>query len=145
MNWINYCESQVQCGLGNSVPYTDHFSNQIGGSFYAGVKRQQGYGLGGLLAKLGRYVVPLLKPIAKSVGKQAIRSGISLAGDILEGHNPKEAFKQNLKDGTKKLFKKVVKINTPAKKTVKRKRKAKKVISSKSKRPRTQDIFDEHV
>ena len=60
--------------------------------------------------------MPLLKPIAKSVGKQAIRSGISLAGDILEGHNPKEAFKQNLKDGTNKLFQKVVKINTPPKK-----------------------------
>ena len=137
MDWTKNFASQAQSGLGNSFPYADHYSRQIGGGFYAGVKRQQGYGLGGLLAKLGRFVLPILKPVAKSIRKQAIRSGVQMAGDILDGQNPKQAFKQNLKQGTKKLFQKVVK-----KKPVKRKRKAKRVISSKTKRSRQQDIFD---
>ena len=47
--------------------------------------------------------------MAKSIGKQAIRSGVQMAGDILEGHNPKQAFKQNFKQGARELFKKVVK------------------------------------
>ena len=141
MDWTKYYTSQAQSRLGNSFPFTVHYSRQIGGGFYAGVKRQQGYGLGGLLAKLGRYVLPILKPVAKSIGKQAIRSGVQMAGDILEGYNPKQAFKQNFKQGARALFKKVVKKNPP-KKTVKRKRKAKRVVSSKLKRARKQDIFD---
>ena len=135
MDWTKYYSQQAQSGLG--YPYSVHYTRQIGGGFYAGVKRQQGYGLGGLLAKLGRFVLPILKPVAKSIGKQAIRSGVQMAGDILDGQSPKQAFKQNLKQGTKELFSKAVR-----KKPVKRKRKAKRVISSKTKRARKQDIFD---
>ena len=142
MDWTKYFTSQAQSRLGNSFPFTSHYSRHIGGGFYAGVKRQQGYGLGGLLAKLGRYVLPILKPMAKSIGKQAIHSGVQMAGDIIEGHNPKQAFKQNFKQGARELFKKVVKKKNPPKKIVKRKRKAKSVVSSKLKRARKQDIFD---
>ena len=144
MDWTKYYSHQARSSLG--YPHTVHFTRQIGGGFYSGVKRQQGYGLGGLLAKLGRFVLPILKPVAKSIGKQAIQSGVQMAGDILDGQNPKQAFKQNLKQGTKQLFRKVVKRKSkPVKrksKPVKRKRKSKKTISSKAKRSTKLDIFD---
>ena len=135
MDWARYYSLQAHSGLCQPA----HFTRQIGGGFYSGVRKQQGYGLGGLLAKLGRFVLPILKPVVKSIGKQAIRSGAQIAGDILDGQNPKQAFKQNLRQGTKELFQKVVKKKL---KPVKRKRKSKKVISSKTKRSKKLDIFD---
>ena len=135
MDWAQYYSLQAHSGSSQTV----HFTRQIGGGFYSGVRKQQGYGLGGLLAKLGRFVLPILKPVAKSIGKQAIRSGAQIAGDILDGQNPKQAFKQNLRQGTKELFQKAVKKKL---KPVKRKRKSKKVISSKTKRSKKLDIFD---
>ena len=47
MNWTKYYTEQANSGFGRSFPFATHYTNQIGGGFYAGVKRQQGYGLGG--------------------------------------------------------------------------------------------------
>ena len=141
MDWTKYYCNQTRCGLGNSAPYATHYTRQIGGGFYSGVKRQQGYGLGGLLAKLGRFVLPILKPVAKSIGKQALKSGAQMAGDLLEGQSPKQAFKQNLKQGAKELFVKAVRKKNPPRKAVKRKRKARNTSMSKVKRSKKQDIF----
>ena len=143
MHWESYYREQAHSGFGRSFPFDKHYATQIGGGgFYAGVKRQQGYGLGGVLAKLGRFVLPLLKPIAKSVGKQVIQSGAQFAGDIINGQKPKQAFKQNLKRGAKQLFQKAIKRKTSPSKRVKRKRTVKRASISKAKRSRKQDIFD---
>ena len=136
MNWSKYYSDQLSTT--QSVTFQSHYRTQVGGGFYTGVRRQQGYGLGGLFAKLGRYIVPLLKPVAKSIGKQVIRSGTRLAGDILDGETPKQALKQNLKRGAKELFQEVVKDRNPRK----RKRTSKKTPISKKKRSRKLDIFD---
>ena len=141
MDWSKYYCNQAKCGLGNSATYATHYTRQIGGGFYSGVKRQQGYGLGGLLAKLGRFVLPILKPVAKSIGRQALKSGAQMAGDILEGQNPKQAFKRNLKQGAKELFVKAVGKKNPPRKGNKRKRKAPNTSISKVKRLKKQDIF----
>ena len=142
MNWARYYTEQANSGLGRSFPFATHNTNQIGGGFYAGVKRQQGYGLGGILAKLGRFVLPILKPVAKSIGKQAIKSGAQFAGDILDGSSPKQALKRNLKQGARELFNKAVKRKKAPAKTLKRKRKVKRGPISKTKRLKKQDIFD---
>ena len=109
MNWEKYYSDQARLSPGRSFPYDTHYKTQIGGGFYAGVKRQYGYGLGGLFSKLGRYVIPFLKPVAKTIGKQVVRSGSLLADDILNGQSPKLAFKKNLKQGAKELFEKATK------------------------------------
>lgn len=137
MNWTKYYSDQARLPPGRS--FESHYKTQIGGGgFYAGVKRQHGYGLGGLFAKLGRFVMPLLKPAAKSIGRQVVRSGTLLADDILNGADPKEAFKKNLKRGAKELFHKA----TNQSKAHKRKGSAKKGPSSKKRRSRTLDVFD---
>ena len=138
MNWTKYYSEQARLSPGQPFPFETHYKTQIGGGFYAGVKRQHGYGLGGLFAKLGRFVIPLLKPAAKSIGRQVVRSGTQLAGDILNGADPKQAFKQNLKRGAKELFQKATKNS----KAHKRKGSAKRGPSSKKRRSRTVDIFD---
>ena len=138
MNWTKYYSDQARLSHGRPFPFETHYKTQIGGGFYAGVKRQHGYGLGGLFAKLGRFVMPLLKPAAKSIGRQVVRSGTLLADDILNGADPKDAFKKNLKQWAKELFQKA----TTNSKAHKRKGSAKKGPSSKKRRSRSLDIFD---
>ena len=138
MNWTKYYSNQL--ANSQSLSFENHYKTQVGGGFYVGVKRQHGYGLGGLFSKLGRFIVPLLKPVAKSIGKQVIRSGTRLAGDIIDGENPKQALKQNLKRGAKELFQEVAKGQKPSRK---RKRSAKKSSISKKKRSRKLDVFDQ--
>ena len=142
MNWEKYYSDQARLSPGRSFPYDTHYKTQIGGGFYTGVKRQYGYGLGGLFSKLGRYVIPLLKPVAKTIGKQVVRSGTLLADDILNGQSPKLAFKKNLKQGAKELFEKATKPKKTPKKSLKRKHTSKKGSISKKKRSRKLDIFD---
>ena len=141
MNWTKYYCDQAGLAPGRSFPFERHYKTQIGGGgFYSGVKYQQGYGLGGLFSKLGRFVIPLLKPVAKSIGKQVVRSGTQLADDILNGQNPKQAFKKNLKQGAKELFHQAIK--KPAKRANKRKKSNKSGVISKKRRTRKLDIFD---
>ena len=105
MNWTKYYCDQAGLAPGRSFPFERHYKTQIGGGgFYSGVKYQQGYGLGGLFSKLGRFVIPLLKPVAKSIGKQVVRSGTQLADDILNGQNPKQAFKKKFEAGCKRTI-----------------------------------------
>ena len=105
MNWEKYYIDQASSSFETPFPYSGHYTSQIGGGvFYAGIRKQQGYGLGGILSKLGRFVLPLVKPVARSIGKQVLKSGARFAGEILSGEDPKESFKRNLKQGALDLL-----------------------------------------
>ena len=64
---------------------------------------QRGYGLGGLLGGLFRKAMPFLKKGAAMVGKQALRTGMDIADDVLSGQNIKTAAKRRIKSGGKQL------------------------------------------
>ena len=64
----------------------------MGTGFYSGVQYQNGYGLGGLLASLGCFVLLILKPVVKAVGCQALKVIPALAMDILAGKPPLKAL-----------------------------------------------------
>lgn len=51
---------------------------------YIGTPNQRGHGIGSFLGGLFRRVLPLLKKGAKAVGKEALRTGVNVAGDVLE-------------------------------------------------------------
>ena len=82
-----------------SNPYMTYYVRQNGGAlpYYAGGHRQRGHGLGGLLKGVFRMAQPLLGPVIKSVGQQAVREGMGLVGDILGGNNLRRAAGQRLK------------------------------------------------
>ena len=65
---------------------------QFGGSFtvYRGLPYQRGSGLGSVF----RNVLRFLLPIGKAVGKEVLRSGIGVAGDVLEGESVKGAMRK---------------------------------------------------
>ena len=71
-------------------------TGQRGGQLpvYYGRSMQRGYGLGGIFRGLLRSAVPLLKRGAQNVGRQALRSGMDLAHDVLNGQGVKRAAKR---------------------------------------------------
>jgi hypothetical protein len=80
-------------------------------AFFNGPAYQRGRGLGGLFGKIFRAAVPLLKgtvaPMlktgAKAVAKEALRTGVGVAGDMLEGGSGVESFKLRGKAGARRL------------------------------------------
>jgi len=73
--------------------YEDYYVNQAGNGmpFFVGAQQQKGYGLGGVLASIGRAVMPFFKTGARAIGREALRSGMQFASDVLEGQNVKQA------------------------------------------------------
>lgn len=68
-----------------SDPYTRYYLNQVGsgvGTVYRGVSYQKGHGIGSFLGGLFRTVLPILKSGARAVGKEAVRTGMNVLGDI---------------------------------------------------------------
>lgn len=124
--------------------FEDYYTNQAGNGlpYYKGVSLQRGSGLGGIFRSMFRMVLPLFKSGAKAVGKQALRTGVDIANDYIQGKDLKNASKQRMKEATKILTDKAA---DKVKNMVgghKRKRKSKKSVSSKKYRKVcTPDIF----
>ena len=57
---------------------------------------QMGYGLGGLFRNAARFIMPLVKTGAKTLGKIGLNTGANLLGDVLEGKNLKKSVKSRL-------------------------------------------------
>ena len=53
--------------------------------FYIGVQYQKGYGLS---ATLGHFVLPIIKPVAKTIGVQVLKVAPALVMDVLAGKPP---------------------------------------------------------
>ncbi len=70
--------------------YKTYYMNQVqqkGGNLPAfhGAPTQRGYGLGSILKGLFRWAVPKVSTAAKAVGRAALKEGVGLAQDIVEG------------------------------------------------------------
>lgn len=88
--------------LGSRVPvimYKEYYLNQIGNGVFMGGANQRGHGLGHIFSGLFRAALPLLKSAAKTVGKQAMRSGIDAVRDVSQGRSWREAFENRAGEG----------------------------------------------
>jgi hypothetical protein len=72
---------------------------------FQGVRRQHGHGIGNIFAGLLRFVMPLLKRIAPVIGRLALLTGASIAGDVMSGQSIKEAAKARIPAGLQKGIK----------------------------------------
>lgn len=136
------------------VPYTcctkqfeEYYSGQTGNGlpYYQGTVLQKGYGIGGFFAKLFRSALPFLKSGAKTLGKEALRTGTMVANDVLSGENFKTSFKSRAKETGKKLAKKAIQKADEmiGRGRLKRKRQpTQRIISSKARKVQGRDIFD---
>ena len=117
----NYYTKQVEEPLDGSI--NGYYENHVGSGsgFYSGVQYQKSYGLGGLLASLGRVILPLLKPMAKVVGYQVLKVVPGLAMDVLSGKSIVKALTNRVCQGAKNTL-----LELTIKKQIKRKKGKKK-------------------
>ncbi len=99
---------RVQFNPQSDAFWRGHFA-QRGGviSSFQGFPYQRGAGLGSVFRSLLRAILPIAKTAGKAIGKQALRSGMGFAGDVLEGANVKESAIRHAKSGGAQLLHKV--------------------------------------
>lgn len=97
----------------NSDPYMayyNHQQQQTGGAItqvFRGSPYQRGHGVGSFLGGMFRTIAPLFKSGVKTVGGEALKTGIGFLGDIAGGTmNPKVAASARLREFTESLKRK---------------------------------------
>lgn len=80
--------------------YHDYYLSQAGRGYpvYVGRRYQRGHGLGSILGGLFKSAAPLLKKGAKFLGKEALKTGLNVASDALQGENVGQAIKKRAKE-----------------------------------------------
>ena len=85
-----------------------YYRHQLGGggvnNVFRGAAYQKGHGIGSFLGGMFRTIAPLLKSGAKTLGREALRSGVGFLGDIAAGTtDPKQAAASRFKQLTGQL------------------------------------------
>ncbi len=64
---------------------------------YIGTRYQRGHGLGSIFGGLFNAALHLLKKGAKTLCREALKTGLNIAEDVVAGKNLKQATKSRLK------------------------------------------------
>jgi hypothetical protein len=67
---------------------------------------QRGHGLGSIFGGLFKAAMPLLKKGTKTLEREALKTGLNIAGDVVQGRNIKQAAKSRLISTEEKLLQK---------------------------------------
>ena len=85
--------------------YEEYYSQQNGGEIavFAGRRFQRGHGLGSILGGFfRRLVLPFFKAHGKHMLANAVKTGMEVADDVLEGQSVKESAKKRIPAGIKR-------------------------------------------
>jgi hypothetical protein len=109
--------------------YHDYYIHQAGKGYsvFAGRRYQRGHGLGSIFGGLLKAAMPLLKKGAETLGREALKTGLNIAGNVLQGRNIKQAEKSRLKSTGQNLLQKAMNtVGPPGQRAIKRTCQAKK-------------------
>jgi hypothetical protein len=70
---------------------------------FAGRRYQRGHGLGSIFGGLFKAAMPLLKKGAKTLEREALKMGLNIARDVVQGRNIKQASKITIDINRRKL------------------------------------------
>ena len=90
--------------------YQDYYIHQVGKGYpvFAGRRYQRGHGLGSIFGGLFKAAMPLLKKGTKTLEREALKTGLNIAGDVVQGRNIKQAATSRLKSTGENLPQKVM-------------------------------------
>jgi len=71
---------------------------------FHGTRYQRGAGIGNIFGGLLRTILPMVKSAGKAVGRQALKTGMNVASDVIGGRNIGESFDEHAKAGTQHLL-----------------------------------------
>jgi len=122
--------------------YEDYYLQQSGSGLpvFHGSRGQRGHGLGSMLSGLFRTAVPMLKRGLATFGKHALKTGLEIAGDVVEGKSFKDSARDRIVPtiipGIKRFAEEEIFSNQSG--SGKRRRRGKKL----RRKPVTKDIFN---
>ena len=89
--------------------YHDYYIHQAGTGYpvFAGRRYQRGHGLGSIFGGLFKAAMHLLKKGTMPLEPEAFKTGLNIAGDVVQGINIKQAATSRLKSTGEKLTPKV--------------------------------------
>ena len=91
------------------MDYNSYYNLQAKGNIpvFSGRPYMRGYGFGSVFKKFFRWVVPVLKehalPIAKNIGKEALRTAANITTETLDGKSFQDSAKSNIKNSLRKV------------------------------------------
>jgi hypothetical protein len=90
--------------------YYDYYIHQAreGYPVFAGRRYQRGHGLGSIFGGPFKAAMPLLKKGAKTLERGALKTGLNIVGDVVQGRTIKQAAESQLKSIGENLFQKAV-------------------------------------
>jgi len=86
--------------------YEDYYADQSGGGgvpYYAGAAGQRGHGLGSMLSGLFRSAMPMIKRGLAFFGRHALKTGMEVANDVVEGQSFGAAARRRVPEGINRL------------------------------------------
>jgi hypothetical protein len=87
--------------------FEDYYSRQQRGGempVFIGARTQRGHGLGNILSGLFRKIVlPFVKRNAKMFGTRALKTGMEVADDVMEGKSFKDSLVKRVPTGIKRM------------------------------------------
>jgi hypothetical protein len=122
--------------------YHDYYIHQTGKGYpvFAGRRYQRGHGLGSIFGGLFKAAMPLLKKGAKILEREALKTGLTIAGDVVQGRNIKRAAKSRVKSTGENLLQQAMDtVGPPGKPVIKGPAKRKKTRRRQTKQRNTSD------
>ncbi|KAG8235182.1 hypothetical protein J437_LFUL015488 [Ladona fulva] len=92
-------------------PYLQYYENQAGkriSNVYRGIEYQRGHGIGSFLGGIFRSALPILSRGAKAVGKEILRTGVHLLGDVAQNKPIRESVLRRVDEAGDNLKRKAV-------------------------------------
>ena len=99
--------------------YEEYYSRQNGGEIpvFVGRRFQRGHGLGSILGGfVRRLVLPFFQTNAKSMLKNAAKTGVEVVGDVVDGRSFVDSVKKRVPTGIKRGVEDIVFQSAPVKK-----------------------------
>jgi len=96
---------RVYCCDASRDLYEEYYSRQNGGEIpvFAGSRVQRGHGLGSILGGFfRRLVLPFLKTNSKTMLENAMKTGMDVANDVIDGKSFKDSVKTHVPAGIKR-------------------------------------------
>ena len=87
--------------------YGDYYKRQVGDGLavFRGATVQRGHGIGGFFSGLLKGTLPAIKSGAKVLGKQLLKTGMDITGDLLSGKNIKDSAKDRFSESGQQMIK----------------------------------------
>ena len=108
---------------------------------FHGTRIQRGYGLGGILRGMFNWLLPHTKTAAKTMGNEALRTGVGVAQDVMQGQDFQSSIKSRAANSVRGLAKRAINGDQSqgggGKKAIKRKTSDTSVSSPVAKRKKT--------